>query len=895
METALAALVTGSSALSLAAFAAGAGALGGAIALTALRLAGHGRAPKAAASGSASRAGARAAAGGPPPPAHAAMAFPSFGGGSPSPAQPKRPAPGPPSSDATLFRIVDTQLISDSEPPLALRRALDLGPDSLRDLSDLAAAFPDGGAALADAAAGLERTGAEFSLLLRSADGTTWAAVGAPSGGEAWLSIASADPSHMALKTATETARSGELAAATATATLDAAPVLMWRRDIDGRLVWANARYRAFAGCEGDAPLRELEFGAAGATRPGIDNQDDARGSGPAPDGRLALFHATTGQRRWHEVSRVAIQDGGWLCFALDAGAAVMAESALRRFVETLTETFAHLRIGLAIFDHSRRLGLFNPAFAEMMHLDPAWLAGRPRLEDVLVRLRESRMMPDRADFTAWRAELLRLFESPDAADYAETWQLPGDVMTRVLARPHPQGSLAFLFEDVSETARLERRFATEVEIRRAVIDRLEEGVAAFGPDGAAQFANPAFARIWGFRPGALNAPAALGAVIRRCRPMTATPGGRPPAEGAMDAPQDIWSRLLAFASEGARRTAFSERLRLLDGRVLRARITTLPDGSILTAFTDVTDTERAAAALVERNAALEAADEIRNALVEQTSRSLRTPLNVIGGHAQALQDQDLDADQTARARAIMQRAREVHEAIDGMADLANAQAGAIALHQGEVDLRAAVESIRGRISRTASERGVTLEVTIDERIDAIPGDETRMRQILVNLITDAVQRAPVGAIVRAGLRPVEPEPSVDDAVAEMVEIWTSEPQQDHEPRRGLAHALARRLAELHGGHMRIVATPGMPGDIVARMQVICALPAGRMGAGPGGATSDGAGEAGAGEAGLSVLAAAPDPATPGNGATTAAAPRPVGDRPEGSSPKPAPVAMRKP
>ena len=439
-------------------------------------------------------------------------------------------------------------------------------------------------------------------------------------------------------------------------------------------------------------------------------------------------------------------------------------------------------------------------------------------------------MMPDRADFSAWRAELLRLFESPDAADYSEDWALPGDVSIRVLARPHPQGSLAFMFEDVTETAKLERRFATEMEIRRAVIDRLEEGVAAFGPDGQAQFANPAFARIWGFRPGAPNSPGALAAVIRRCRPLTAGPMAAPgarPAPGAQrdaDTRQDIWARLAAFAAEGARRTAWSERLRLVDGRVLRARIATLPDGSILTAFSDVTDAERAAAALTERNTALEAADEMRGALVEQTSRRLRTPLNIIGGHAQALQNGGLSDDAEERARAILQRAREVHEAIDGMADLANAQAGALALHDGDVDLRAAMESVQERTTRAAAERGVTLRMVTDDRIRAIPGDDARLRQILVNLITDAVQRAPVGAVVEAGVRPAE-RSGEDDGQEEMVEIWTSEPTQEAEPRRGLAHALARRLVELHGGFMRVRAQTGPDGP---RMMVICALPAGR-------------------------------------------------------------------
>lgn len=804
IESAFAAIAALPPALPMAAAAATAGAVGGSLALLALR--------------GVLRGTRRAGAAPPPPDLSPSMTAASIG----------RPGADVAGRADAMFRIDGATLIPETDAARDLHRRLDLPAATITTAAGLAGAFNETGAAFQSAMAALERRGEPFSVVLRSRSGEAWAAAGAPQAGQAWLTIAPAAPEHLALREA-RTDMERQLHALTQSQiTLDAAPVLIWRRDREGALIWANARYRAFAGCEDGTALRELQFGGA-SDRPGAGTNDQIpSGDGPMPDGRLALFHATSGQRRWHEVSHIPQPDGGILGFALDAGAAVMAESALRRFVETLTETFAHLRIGLAIFDNSRRLGLFNPAFAEMMHLDPAWLAGRPRLDDVLLRLRESRMMPDRADFSAWRAGLLKLFESPDAADYAEDWALPGEVSIRVLARPHPQGSLAFMFEDVTATAQLERRFATEMEIRRAVIERLEEGVAAFGPDGQAQFANPAFARIWGFRPGAPNAPAALAAVIRRCRPLTAGPVGSasvmtpPGAPGDPDTRQDIWSRLAAFAAEGARRTAWSERLRLLDGRVLRARIATLPDGSILTAFSDVTDAERAGAALTERNMALEAADEMRGALVEQTSRRLRTPLNIIGGHAQALQNSGLGDDADARARAILQRAREVHEAIDGMADLANAQAGSLALHDGDVDLRAAMESVQERATRAAAERGVTLVVTTDDSIRAIPGDDARLRQILVNLITDAVHRAPAGAEVHAGVRPAAGN---SDGGEKMVEIWTCEPTRNEEPRRGLAHALARRLVELHGGFMRLRAEAGPDGP---RMQVICSLPAGR-------------------------------------------------------------------
>lgn len=674
--------------------------------------------------------------------------------------------------------------------------------------------FPGDAVHLAAALGRLERFGEPFSLLIQGADGQCWSAHGAPDGGCAWVALAPADPALLALRAAAEEAADVRDRLTEALEAIDIAPLLVWRRDAEGRLTWANAPYRAFCGLEPEEPLRELDRGAVARPQP-AGGRAVAAGDRPGA-GRQALYHGRTGQRRWFEISVARTPEGGEIGFAADAGAAVMAESALRRFVETLTETFAHLRIGLAIFDDNRRLGLFNPAFAEMMRLDPAWLAGRPRLEEVLVRLRESRMMPDRADFGAWRAELIALFNQPDAADYAELWHLPGEVAIRVLARPHPQGSLAFLFEDVSETAQLERRFAAETENRRAVIDRLEEAVAAFDPHGGARFANPAFARIWGFLPGSSGAPHGLGALIRRCRPMTA-----PPPPGPNGAPgKDIWDRLSAFAEDTVRRTAWSERVELTDGRVLRARIATLPDGAILTAFSDITAAERAAAALTERNAALEAAAEMRGALFEQTTRRLRGPLNAVAGHAEQLREA-LAGDPRAlrHAEEILERAHALQDALEGMCDLANAQEGAIALHRGDVDLAAIFAAVEQRVAPSAEERGVTLSLEVDGGTGPMSVDGARLRQILVNVLTDAVQRAPRGRVVRAGARPGPTE----KGGGRTVQFWAIEPAGSESARRGLAHALARRLAELHGGSLAVRQGPG---GAAGPTEVICTLPA---------------------------------------------------------------------
>ena len=207
------------------------------------------------------------------------------------------------------------------------------------------------------------------------------------------------------------------------------------------------------------------------------------------------------GEPRWYEISQSPGAGGETVGFALDADDLVAAEASLRRFVETLTETFAHLPIGLAVFDKNRRLGLFNPALTDLVKIDAVWLAGRPSLRDFLERLRETRQMPEQKDFASWRRKLSELEEGAREGTYEENWQLPSGKIFRVTGRPHPQGALAFLFEDISTAIQLERKYRSELELSQATLDRMSEAVAVFDASGMLVFVNSAFERLWGLDP----------------------------------------------------------------------------------------------------------------------------------------------------------------------------------------------------------------------------------------------------------------------------------------------------------------------------------------------------------------------------------------------------------
>jgi PAS domain-containing protein len=294
-----------------------------------------------------------------------------------------------------------------------------------------------------------------------------------------------------------------------------------------------------------------------------------ARGGGSRR--RAAVPGADEATPAWFEVSRAAGPGGEALGFALDAGEIVAAEASLRRFVETLTETFAHLPIGLAVFDKNRRLGLFNPALTELVKIDAVWLAGRPSLRDFLERLRETRQMPEQKDFASWRRKLGELEEGARDGTYEENWVLPSGKVFRVTGRPHPQGALAFLFEDISTAIMLERRYRCELELSQATLDRLSEAVAVFDASGMLAFVNSAFERLWQLDPMArLEGPGIAG--------MTALWAER-------CGPSPVWPRIAEFATAGGARNAWSDEVATIDGRRISVLVAPLPDASALVVF----------------------------------------------------------------------------------------------------------------------------------------------------------------------------------------------------------------------------------------------------------------------------------------------------------------------
>ena len=347
-------------------------------------------------------------------------------------------------------------------------------------------------------------------------------------------------------------------------ATAENAPFLVWRQRPDGTITWANSAYLELA--EKGRPDSETPVWPPAR----LFDLSNTRIGEPVSSRRATTHIATEAEPRWFECFETPM-DGESLYTAVSADKVVKAELDLRNFIQTLTKTFAHLTVGLAIFDKQRRLKLFNPALADLTALQPEFLSSRPTLLAILDRLRANKMAPEPKDYKTWRHQLHALEAAAVNGTYEDTWSLANGCTYRVVGRPHPDGALAFIFEDISAEISLTRRFKSELETGQAVLDALDEALVVFSPGGALLMSNTAYTCLWQVDSDTMLTDLGITDALD--------------IWAKLSLPTTVWGDLRAFAGMLGERHEWSASVQLRDGRGLACRFSPIPGGATLVRF----------------------------------------------------------------------------------------------------------------------------------------------------------------------------------------------------------------------------------------------------------------------------------------------------------------------
>ncbi|MGY6632330.1 MAG: PAS domain S-box protein [Alkalilacustris sp.] len=415
--------------------------------------------------------------------------------------------------------------------------------------------------------------------------------------------------------------------------------------------------------------------------------------------------------------------------------AAAAASTEAQRSRAQLVAAVDALNDGFVYFDAEDRLVLANRRYRELYSASaPAMVAGT-RFEDILrYGLERGQYAEAIGREQEWLSERLAAHRLEQPIQQT----LSDGTVLQIVERRTKDGGRVGLRVDVTdlhrarETARL-----AEVDASRAraqlvdAVEALDDGFLLFDAEERLVLCNERYREMY-----PLTAPAAVpGATIEQMLRHALEAGETADRQGH---DPEVW---IAEAVARHRRTDRASVETLPDGRMVRIRDTPTREGGRVGLRVDITEITRA------REAA-EAANRAKTEFLASMSHEIRTPLNGVLGMADLLADTPLTDDQAGMLEMIRSSGWSLLELLNDILDLARVEAGRMTLEARPFDLGVLIDQLAGLHRVNARAKGVTLRVHC---ADDVPlqrlGDETRLRQVLHNLVGNAVKFTERGTV----------------------------------------------------------------------------------------------------------------------------------------------------
>ena len=362
------------------------------------------------------------------------------------------------------------------------------------------------------------------------------------------------------------------------------------------------------------------------------------------------------------------------------------------------------------------------------------------------------------------------------------------------------------VMDDITERKLAEEELQHQRDFALYVMSTMGQGLTVTGADGKFSYVNPAFARMLGYPPEALV--------------------GREPEEFTFA--EDVVRLEQAHAQRQAgKTTSYETRLHRADGETVYALITGTPhrrSGEIIgsvAVITDLTERYRMEQALAQaRDQALEAS-RLKSEFLATMSHEIRTPMYSVIGMNELLLQTTLSDRQREYAEAVHLSAEGLLAILDDILDFSAIEADKLLLHETDFDPRAVIEEVNEIFAVKMQAKELTLRAFVAPDVPIwLRGDPRRLRQVLVNLVSNAVKFTDHGNI-EIGVtvyETAEPGPILRFEVADTgVGIPQAAHQRLFQPftqldgsmaRRyggtGLGLAISKRLVELMGGEIGV-------------------------------------------------------------------------------------------
>lgn len=401
-----------------------------------------------------------------------------------------------------------------------------------------------------------------------------------------------------------------------------------------------------------------------------------------------------------------------------------------------------------------------------------------------------------------------------------------------ISGKPHFDGAGNFLGyrgtgRDVTKEQQAIAEATRKTTLLNAAVANMAEGISIIDRDDCLVVADDALGRLLDL-PVELRKPGIFARDILRFIAQRGDYGPHDGSERAIDAlVEGRLATMRAGESHSFERTT-------PQGGVIEVRGRRLPTGELVTSYIDISHLKAAEAAILHAKEAAELANRAKTEFLATISHELRTPLNAIIGFSEIIRDQAFGLQANERYRGY---AGDIHESgthllniINDILDIAKIEAGTVSLHVAPVDIGDTVAQALRLVRQRAADSELDVKIDVSTDLPRIEGDQRRLKQVFLNLITNAVKFTP-----RGGRVTIAAQREGQGVVIEVADSGIGMSEADIkialEPFRqvesqlsrsvegtGLGLPLARSLVLLHHGSLVLESSLGMGTRAIVRL-----------------------------------------------------------------------------
>jgi signal transduction histidine kinase/DNA-binding response OmpR family regulator len=538
--------------------------------------------------------------------------------------------------------------------------------------------------------------------------------------------------------------------------------------------------------------------------------------------------------------------DGGLLAVYRDITELRESVQTAARERRRLEDAIRALPSGFSIHDGRSRLVVCNDAYEAFYGGPSAGLLKVGETYESALRelIRRGMVTAEQViDDEAWVAKMVaqhnESFGEREMATASGQW-------IRISKHPTREGGVVTLITDLTDAKAREHDLETARERAVAAQTLLDDALSSMSGGVA----------IWGPDERLIQCNANYRAIVREL-PEAVTPGvpldkaahaaiyARPDGQGSVPPGQEetAVAAILKQHRDGEGAYEFA----LGSGRWTRLTASRTRSGGVVSLFADVTELRerqrelrRAAEAAEAARDEAETANQAKSTFLATMSHEIRTPMNVVVGTAELLGREKLDERQKQLVGMVRTSASTLLRIIDDVLDFSKIEAGRMELEEAPFSLHGIVRSTADTLRAQAEHKGLQIRVSVaPDTPDWVQGDATRVRQILFNLIGNAIKFADRGSVGvaarvvsrdgdRIGIGLSVSDTGIGMSAEQAGRLFQPFVQADSSTTRryggtGLGLSIVRRLAELMGGEATVQSTPGKGSTFTAKIELMLA------------------------------------------------------------------------